>query len=361
MPVLPGDRRRSATGRPRPASPLRVRLANNTFVDLQRGLHFETTPPAASSELVVANNVFVNTPRMATLDKVSVQPARVAGRWIWTEEGEEDRRSSPPASATSARPSTWPRSPTRPRSTSAATRPSPPGSTGSRSPGTPSTHFTQRVYRLRRGRQAPPGPERPGGPGRPTRPTGSTPSSAPPPACSPRSPPARRAGGRPGPDRRDLEVVRAGPRGLDPARVRRPGLDLGPPLARRGSVLALDLRGLGLGRPPPAQAPPGADPGRRPRATSATTRAGRATRPSTPSGWSSPRTALPRDPGDDADLPPAPQGPPPAPRRAGRLADRGVPRRIDGPRAGITPGDSRHPRPSSWRRILRCLRDRPDG
>jgi eukaryotic-like serine/threonine-protein kinase len=67
--------------------PLRARLASNTFLDIQRGVHFETTPPADSSELVMTNNVFANTPRLATLDKVSVQPSTVFGRWIWTEEG----------------------------------------------------------------------------------------------------------------------------------------------------------------------------------------------------------------------------------------------------------------------------------
>ena len=68
---------------------LRARMANNTFSDLQRGLHFETTPPSASSELVMTNNLFSSTTRVATLDKVSVEPARVAGRWIWTEEGKK--------------------------------------------------------------------------------------------------------------------------------------------------------------------------------------------------------------------------------------------------------------------------------
>ncbi len=70
-----------------PRRPIRARLANNTFADVQRGLHFETTPPALASELVVANNLFVNTNRIATLANVSVQPAKVSGRWIWTEEG----------------------------------------------------------------------------------------------------------------------------------------------------------------------------------------------------------------------------------------------------------------------------------
>ncbi len=68
-------------------TPLRVRLSHNIFADLQRGLHFETTPPAASSEVTLANNVFSSTPRLAMLDGVSVlQPARTAGRWIWTDE-----------------------------------------------------------------------------------------------------------------------------------------------------------------------------------------------------------------------------------------------------------------------------------
>ena len=68
--------------------PLRARLANNVFSDLQRGgIHFETTPPANSSALVVTNNVFANTPRLATLDKVRVQPSTAFGKWIWSEEG----------------------------------------------------------------------------------------------------------------------------------------------------------------------------------------------------------------------------------------------------------------------------------
>jgi serine/threonine protein kinase len=67
-------------------SPIKVRIMNNTFVDLQRGLHFETTPPASSSELVVSNNVFSATPRLSTLDKVSVQPHQAFGKWIWTDE-----------------------------------------------------------------------------------------------------------------------------------------------------------------------------------------------------------------------------------------------------------------------------------
>jgi len=67
-------------------SPIRARLANNTFSELQRGIHFETTPRAGSSELVVTNNIFSNTTRTATLDRVSVEPARFAGRWIWTDD-----------------------------------------------------------------------------------------------------------------------------------------------------------------------------------------------------------------------------------------------------------------------------------
>jgi len=67
--------------------PLGLRLANNTFVDLQRGFHLETTPPAASSEIAAVNNLFLGTPRIATLDRVSVQPPRSFGRWIWTDEG----------------------------------------------------------------------------------------------------------------------------------------------------------------------------------------------------------------------------------------------------------------------------------
>jgi serine/threonine protein kinase len=69
--------------------PIRARLANNTFSELQRGIHFETTPKAAASELVVVNNIFSNTTRTATLDRVSVEPGKIAGRWIWSEEGKK--------------------------------------------------------------------------------------------------------------------------------------------------------------------------------------------------------------------------------------------------------------------------------
>ncbi len=68
---------------------IQVRLTNNTFSELQRGIHFETTPRGASSGLVVVNNIFSNTLRTATLDRVSVEPGRIAGRWIWTDEGEK--------------------------------------------------------------------------------------------------------------------------------------------------------------------------------------------------------------------------------------------------------------------------------
>ncbi len=78
-----------------PRSPIRIRVVRNTFVDLRRGIHFETTPPAGSSEIVASNNVFAATPRLATLDKVSTQPSRVAGRWIWTEEGKKSPTVAP--------------------------------------------------------------------------------------------------------------------------------------------------------------------------------------------------------------------------------------------------------------------------
>ena len=77
--------------------PIRARVANNTFVDLQRAIHFETTPPADSSELVVTNNIFANTTRAATLDRVSVEPGKVVARWIWTEEGSK-KTTVPPGS-----------------------------------------------------------------------------------------------------------------------------------------------------------------------------------------------------------------------------------------------------------------------
>jgi eukaryotic-like serine/threonine-protein kinase len=75
--------------RSEPRAPIRARLANNTFSELQRGIHFETTPRAGSSELVVTNNIFSNTTRAATLDRVSVEPGKTVGRWIWTEEAKK--------------------------------------------------------------------------------------------------------------------------------------------------------------------------------------------------------------------------------------------------------------------------------
>ena len=73
-----------------------LNLSNNTFVGLQRGLHFETTPPAASSELVVSNNLFIDTARIATLDRVSVEPNNIAARWIWVDEGNKGSPTVPP-------------------------------------------------------------------------------------------------------------------------------------------------------------------------------------------------------------------------------------------------------------------------
>ncbi len=79
-----GLRYRRTTARP----PLRVLLHANTFAELQRGLHFETTPAAAGSEVILTNNVFSGTPRLAMLDGLgALQPARPSGRWIWTDEG----------------------------------------------------------------------------------------------------------------------------------------------------------------------------------------------------------------------------------------------------------------------------------
>ncbi|WP_435010568.1 protein kinase domain-containing protein [Tundrisphaera lichenicola] len=75
--------------------PIRAQLSNNVFSDLRRGIHFETTPPASSSDLLLLNNLFVNTPRLASLDKVSVQPSTIFGRWIWAESGRDDHVAPP--------------------------------------------------------------------------------------------------------------------------------------------------------------------------------------------------------------------------------------------------------------------------
>ena len=156
-----------------PRTPFRAILKNNSFADLQRGVHYETTPPAGSSSLEVLNNVFVNTQRMATLDRVSVQPSRPAGRWIWSEETKQTpvvppgvrhfRKSfeltSVPDKATldigcDESFTAWNQ---RDRRGSGPHRP-----------------FHPAGLCVRRGRQAPAGPERPGDPGdqrgRPTRP-----------------------------------------------------------------------------------------------------------------------------------------------------------------------------------------------
>ena len=76
--------------------PLGIRLAGNTFADLQRAFRLETTPPAASSEIAVTNNLFVGTPRIATLDRVSAQPGRTFGRWIWTDEARDKKSPTVP-------------------------------------------------------------------------------------------------------------------------------------------------------------------------------------------------------------------------------------------------------------------------
>jgi hypothetical protein len=72
-------------------APLGVKLVNNTFVELSRGIHFETTPPSSTSSIVVTNNLFCQTQRLAHLDRVTVQPSRIFGAWVWTN---EDRKNA---------------------------------------------------------------------------------------------------------------------------------------------------------------------------------------------------------------------------------------------------------------------------
>ena len=191
---------------------------------------FRDHPPSASSDLVVTNNIFSTTPRVAMLDKVSVQPSRVAGSWIWTEEGKK----------TDDRPA---RRPPLPQDLRRLDRPRQGHARhqlrrdlhrlAQRGRGLQEPFAALHPARLldRRRRAAPEGPERPGGardqPPRPARRQVRHDRRTPRPDHLDR----RGSRGRPGQDRRDLEVRRPGPRGLDPPRVRRPVLDFGPPLA----------------------------------------------------------------------------------------------------------------------------------
>lgn len=65
---------------------------SNTVASAKSGLHFESLPPPGS-RFSAFNNLFVSTPRLATLDGVQPQPAD-APPWIWGDDPLVDRKPS---------------------------------------------------------------------------------------------------------------------------------------------------------------------------------------------------------------------------------------------------------------------------
>jgi serine/threonine protein kinase len=82
--------------RAEPANAIGVRLVGNTMYGVHRGLHFETTPRSGQAKIEAKNNIFAKTPRIAVLDKVTTQPPKTKGRWIWFEEKKSGNNSVPP-------------------------------------------------------------------------------------------------------------------------------------------------------------------------------------------------------------------------------------------------------------------------
>jgi serine/threonine protein kinase len=64
-----------------------ARVSGNTFFDVQRGLHFETSP-ANGLPLIVENNLFANTAHLAMLDGIQLQPTTAPSpdSWVWCDE-----------------------------------------------------------------------------------------------------------------------------------------------------------------------------------------------------------------------------------------------------------------------------------
>lgn len=69
-----------------PKPTLGLTVANNTFFNVQKGLHFESSPLTEGSRIAVTNNFFVKTSKLALLDGVSWQAPRSA-EWFWSDEG----------------------------------------------------------------------------------------------------------------------------------------------------------------------------------------------------------------------------------------------------------------------------------
>jgi serine/threonine protein kinase len=82
--------------RAEPANAIGVRLVGNTMYGVHRGLHFETTPRSGQAKIEAKNNIFAKTPRIAVLDRITTQPAKPKGRWIWFEEKKSGNNSVPP-------------------------------------------------------------------------------------------------------------------------------------------------------------------------------------------------------------------------------------------------------------------------
>jgi hypothetical protein len=66
--------------------PLRISVVGNTFAKVNTGLAFGHAPPADRSRIEVKNNLFVDVPKLASLDRVNGQPADQKADWVWYED-----------------------------------------------------------------------------------------------------------------------------------------------------------------------------------------------------------------------------------------------------------------------------------
>jgi serine/threonine protein kinase len=66
--------------------PLLLNVASNTFAKIDVAIHFLHQLPSNQVRLTVANNLFVDTKKMAHVDDYLPQPANVPARWIWYDE-----------------------------------------------------------------------------------------------------------------------------------------------------------------------------------------------------------------------------------------------------------------------------------
>ena len=70
-----------------PAPQLHLSVAANTFAKFANAFHWEAVPPGSGgNQVLLHDNLFVKTRRLATTDGVPTQPVKTAAQWVWFEE-----------------------------------------------------------------------------------------------------------------------------------------------------------------------------------------------------------------------------------------------------------------------------------